>query len=451
MLSGGALGVGYVRHLMGIDPFAGFRRNASNQSDVAIKLNDVELKHYQEGQLISSAHVNELEISRDRQTFDLSGIVDGIYYGEEGRIDFNADEAEWNSHKMQLMVTSGADIAHKDFDLRVPSFTFDRRTTVVSVPKEIVGRFLGGRISAKNFIYTTRDGTYRIGPALWVGGANIGQDGTRSKWTISADGGVRSQRDIEIWENARAADGEIVVQGDKVERNVKTDVITATGNVLYFSQKANLACDKVVVHRKEKRAVLTGNVRMLIKPKDSMEREVKADPAEIPPFRPNVPDQIAASRPASQGSAEEKALDDEIRSGKTTRKYPAVVLADRVEYWYAKGNRRAEISGTPEASQQLTGNRWRKISAPKGVYDGEKEVLRLLGAEGKKDVRVKTSLGDDLVAYWFEFSTKEDDDTWSAGSPQGVVMADDDEIPREKKEEGPPPVEKKEEPPPPSG
>lgn len=72
-----------------------------------------------------------------------------------------------------------------------------------------------------------------------------------------------------------------------------------------------------------------------------MEKEVKADLGEIPVFHPQVPAEVAASAPIQGQSADDKALDDEVRSGKTTRKYPTVVLAQNIEYWYGKGNRHA--------------------------------------------------------------------------------------------------------------
>ena len=41
-----------------------------------------------------------------------------------------------------------------------------------------------------------------------------------------------------------------------------------------------------------------------------------------------------------------------------------------------------------------------------------------------------TSLGDDIRAKWFEVSTKEDDDAWSAEGLDGIFVPDDNEIPK---------------------
>lgn len=450
-VAGVALSLGYARHLMGSDPFARFDKRQAGPQDVLASMKDVDMVQYHKDQLISQAHVGQLNMRTDRQTFDLTNVYDGVLYTEDGKIDFRAEQATWDAANLQLNVNAGASLASPNFSLRMPSFTVDQRNGMVKVPKEIRGRFFGGEITAKEFAYNLNTGDGKVGPNTWVGKASLQQDTgtpqTPTKWNFQSSGLSFYKNGIQVWKNAQASDGEVVVQGDQIERNTKTDVITATGNCLYFSQKANLACDRVVVYRKEKRAVLSGSVRMLIKPKDSMERQVTVGSGEIPPFRPMVPDQAVAEGAPSQ-SSEDRALDDEIRSGKTTRKYPVVVLSSNVEYWYGKGNRHAVITGSPQASQQLTGPRWRKVWANKVLYDGEKESLRLLSAEGKEDVRMKTSKGEDILADWFEFSTKEGDDSWQGYHMRGDVMADDEPDSPMEEEKNPPAAAKEEKKPP---
>jgi hypothetical protein len=151
------------------------------------------------------------------------------------------------------------------------------------------------------------------------------------------------------------------------------------------------------------------------------------DTGEIPPFRPNLPEHMVANAPAPSQSSDEKALDDEVRSGKTTRTYPTVILGSTVEYWYSKGNRHAVVSGSPQATQQLAGTRWRKVWATRARYDGEANSVLLESAEKKPDVRMKNSQGDDLLARSFTFSTEEGNDDWSAQDLQGTVTADNQE------------------------
>ena len=52
---------------------------------------------------------------------------------------------------------------------------------------------------------------------------------------------------------------------------------------------------------------------------------------------------------------------------------------------------------------------------------------------------MKNSLGDDLVATWLLFSTKEDDDQYEGEGVTGVVFSSDEEIPRDKDQGAPKP------------
>lgn len=416
MISAAGLGYGYVRYLVGIDPFAklGTERDLDG---VAIKLEDVEMKRWSEGKLVAQAHIGEVDVQQNRQLFDLSKITNGVYYGEEGKIEFEADAAKWNNSTLQLMIDSNARVKSEDFDLAVTEFNFDQRASTLSVPSGIKGTLKGGEIAAREFKYNTKTGTYSIGATKWTGETSIeiqeGQSTPRSKWTFETAGVLSAVKGIETAQFVKATDGEIWVSGDKSERNQKTDVLTVTGNVLYFSPKANIACEKIVIYRTEKRAIATGQVRMMIKPKDSMEKELKLDlstvPGEVPPFRPMVPDSVQANRPNAPQSEEEKQLDEEVRSGKSSRKYPTVVLTEKIEFWYAKGSRRADIPGDVQARQELAGGRWRQAWSSSAKYDGEKELLRLIGS-ATEPVRYASSIEDKFLAMWFEFSTKEDAD-----------------------------------------
>ncbi|HZH99426.1 MAG TPA: hypothetical protein VEX38_10685, partial [Fimbriimonadaceae bacterium] len=259
----------------------------------------------------------------------------------------------------------------------------------------------------------------------------------KTRWAIDSDS-MRGTPTSEIYTNGSASDGEIMVKAPRIEREKKTDVITATGKVYYFSEKANIVCDKAVIYQKEKRAVLTGNVRMLVKPKD----QEKLDFTEVAPFEPLVPNKVLNDRPAPPPSAQaqqEKDLDDELRSSKTVRKYPVKVQAARVEYWYAKGQRKATITGNPQARQELAGGRWRHIWTHQAFYDGEKETLRLVSDKDKRDTRMKNSIEDDLVAQAVTISTREEDEDYEVEKPKGFVHTDPQDDPRDKKGGGTPP------------
>lgn len=136
---------------------------------------------------------------------------------------------------------------------------------------------------------------------------------------------------------------------------------------------------------------------MLVKPK---EEEANYSPKEedIPPFRPLVPDSVKGGEGTFGPTPEERALDKKLREGDNVREFPTVVTADRIEYFYRKGERRATITGNPQARQEFAKTRWRQVWTHTALYDGEAETLRLTSRDGKMETRFKNSIGDDLVA-----------------------------------------------------
>jgi hypothetical protein len=236
--------------------------------------------------------------------------------------------------------------------------------------------------------------------------------------------------DIQTLIDGEATDGEVLVRSPRIERNLRTDVITAFGPVEYYGLEANATCDRVVVYRNERRAVLTGNVQLLLKP----ENERRLEPVPLQPFRPPVPDEIAKGRPLPPPggrSQQDKELDEALRNPETARRYPVVAYGDRVEYWYAEGQRRAIVTGSPQARQEMPGGRWRHVWAYRAVWNGQKNTILLESQKDRREVRVRNSLGDDLLARWFLASTREGDDSWEAEDIGGVVYPNEDDLPPE--------------------
>lgn len=438
-----AAGLGFLAYgayrLTLTDPFDRFKPSATDSSLPAIELRGVTLRHYSKGKLSGQAEVQRVTIRQDRQVLDFEGITDGRYRNDKREFKFDAKTATYATVARRLEVTSGANIVNADLNLKVPSFTYEGHRSRLLVPGQIKGRLYEGEVLASSLAYNLESGNFILGPAKWVGLASMPQqDGEppaqRSKWTIVTKGTSRRVGDVEVWNDADATDGEVIIKAPKVERNVKTDVVTATGRVLYFGKEANVVCDKVTIYRKEKRAVLEGNVTMLLKPKDQQKLEV----AEIPPFRPMVPETVAGGRPPAPSNDDQRKREEELRSPKSVRKYPISVLATRIEYWYAKGNRHAVITGSPQARQDLPDGSWRHIWTNKALYDGEAETLRMVSSDGKRDTRIKTSVGDDLTAIWFQVSTKDDDESWEAEGVQGELFPDDSELPDRNKNKNPP-------------
>lgn len=412
-----------------LDPLAQYRESGpADRNAVAVVLDDVSVRQYDRGRLEVTAALDRVELSRDRQTVWLRGVRNGRYLAEEGDgFQFSGRTGIWNASTGVLEAQGGLRVMNARLDLTTERLTYGRNTTILNIDGPVKGRIDAGTVQAATAQFTLRTGSYKVGAGVWTGQVQPGDaPAGRERWTIKVKGGSREAgSDVEVWTNAEATDGQVTVFADRIERNVKTDVLVATGNVRYFGTDADLTCKKVTVYRRERRTVLEGDVSMLVKAKDSS----KPEPAALEPLRPSLPPGLAETRPEAPTSASDEALDEEVRSPASRRKYPTAVLAQRIEYWYARGQRRAIITGSPQARQDLAGGRWRAVWAHSARYDGEKETLRLESKPGTKDVRVQTSLGDDLNADWFQVSTVEGQAAWQGAGLEGVLAPEEGEIP----------------------
>ena len=419
----------WVRWVIEQDAFSAYAARAGVLGgDITIRMTNVSLKHFSGATKISDCVVVRLDSTNNQQVLELHDVRNGSYQSDKGEFQYDAASATYDRPARTLTVRAGARIHNKDMDLKAPEFTYLEESKQLKASGAIVGRFFGGQLAASSLTYEVGVGNYHLGPIVWEGEmASPLQEATgetqKSRWKIKSQS-MDHKDGHDYFENAEATDGDVIVSAPKIERDVKTDSITATGRVRYFSVKANLICDKCVVYRKEKRAVLTGNVQMLVKAQDQEKLEVQ----EIPPFRPMVPDEISEVRPPAP-PVEDKGADQEVRSAETRRKYPIAVLAAKIEYWYKKGNRKAVITGSPQARQDLSAGRWRAIWTTTAYYDGEAESLKLESPKGKQSTRLKTSLGDDILCGSAWISTKEKDDAYKLYDLAGSFNPDEDIVP----------------------
>ena len=461
LFTGAAIATGvYLHNFLSSDPLAHYRlgKITSDQQEIAVTLNDVVFRQYQGQKMISNALIKKLEVSKDRKNLRFSNIVDGTYYTKENIFHFSAQEGTWNPDTQKLYASRDVHLYNKNLNLHSSEFEYDQPTHTLTIPNFLRGKLFEGDVEAYRLVYQTNLNSYSVGPVTWVGQlqtlAKVTEKTEKSKpkaafqaqqakppatlpesstkktketvqlWTIKAKSGSRPPGDIEYWHYGEATDGEIVLKADNIQRNVKTDVIIATGNLRYYSADVNALCDKTTVYRTEKRAVLEGNVQAFVKPKDQSKLEV----VELEPVRPIVPSEIAEQRPpAPEKTIQNTDIDDELRSTKDKRKYPIIIWADKVEYWYQKGNRHAIITGSPTARQDFPGGRWRQVWTHTAYFDREKDLLKLVSSKDKKDTQLRTSVGDDLLARWFELSTKEGSETWQGEGIEGDVYIDEEE------------------------
>ncbi len=255
-------------------------------------------------------------------------------------------------------------------------------------------------------------------------------DNKRQKWKIKADAVSRLPgSSIEIWHRAIATDDEVTLFADRLERDVETEVMTATGSVKYIDEELVVLCKKATILRNDKRAILEDDVQIYIKAdKEKGGEEVNDD--DVAPLKPILPEDITKLHPQGSQEEREKELDDEVQSKDSMRKYPIIVWTKKIDYYYEEGKRKGIITGGITARQELQEERWRTLWAHSGILDREQDKMKLLSTPGKVDVTMKTSLGDDLRAKWIELSTVKDDDSWSAEGIVGEMYIHSDDIPK---------------------
>ena len=425
-----------TRQILRADPLKPFKEEDKDAlpSNVAVFMKDTDFTRVEPNQPAAKCFVGEMRIAQNRQMYDFVGVSKGRLTWKNALYEFSAARGTWNGYAKQLQLDGEVKLKGAKFDLASQELSYDEANKSLRVPRPVTGKLYGGELKVANFVYNMDKEEYSTGAGEWKGVlANFPQGevptaDVKRVWEFKYDTYGRKDG-FDVFTDARATDGEVIIIAKNIKREVKTDVLTATGEVKYFGKKANMIADKIVVYRKEKRALVTGHVTMLVKPK-SQEND-KLVEGSLPPMLPAIPDSISKNRPPAPKDTEtQKKREDTIRSGSNLRDYPLTITADKIEYWYKKGERRAKINGNPQARQELPEGEWRYVWADSAFYDDEKEKLDLNSAPGKKQVIMKNSLGDEQFAFSGWIITKEDVDEFEFRTGNGKLSTtDDDDIP----------------------
>jgi len=415
---------GGVRGFMANDPFGYFDQKWADPfgGDVGSVMTDVKATVYERGQKKAEFGVDRLDIRRDKQYMMLFGLQDGkVYQDGIERASFDAVQASYNASEELLTILGGAHVKGKDYDVTAPTAKVDIRNKRVVMAQGITGTFLKGTIKAEKLELGYGAGRHMATKVEWRGTPP-------SEAVIqSRDLQIRAARteftadpNVTIFFDAEVIDENALMRGKKITIDHSKDVVTIDGGAEYYGPEAILSAPKVVVFRKQKKALATGaggGVYLLVKP----EGEKGVPALSKQPAQPELPPGL--SQPQSDDT-------DELRSAKNLRKYPIVVTASNVEYFYAKGSKKAIITGEPRALQQLRAGTWRELTAPRAEYEEEKELLSLFSAGEGKDVHMKNSAGDDYIAKNVRVGTTPGKETFSGNGVEGVMKVREDEVPR---------------------
>lgn len=420
-----------------IDAYASYKTKPQFDPRLGVRLDKVHFRHYHGDQLVTEAKIGRLDVRKDRQVFDLTNVSEGTYYSKSKQLHYAANNGNWDGRLQVLNLSEDVHVWTDDIDLHSGTVVVDQREKKLQSPTPIRGKLYDGQVLAQDFRYDIESGAYETGKIQWDGNLVLMQDGDGKKkprtWHVESErtNNPKENKNVTEYFDAVATDQDYIIKAPKVVYDKEKQVATATGRVQMFSGKANLTADQVVVYRKERRAVFTGNVVMLVKPKAQEKDPPKI--VEIPPFRPVVPDQVSVARPAAPANDDQKKQRDELRSPDSIRKYPFVVHSDSIEYWYRKGDRHAKITGHPQARQDFPDGRWRHVWSHNADWDGEKNSLYLTSEPGKKDqmdVRMKNSLNESVLSTWIRMTVNEEDEdvsSYEAGKSKADFTEDEDE------------------------
>ncbi len=405
-----------LRRIIMIDPLRVYKESPPSGSIPGVEMTNFDWKFFNGAKLVAEAHVQRADVGRDREQVKLETVRNGKLF-DNGNLmfGFETDQAVYWTDTGAIKGDGRSRVFNRNLDVASQEFQYDPRLKALVITSPIMGKLSGGSVKATGLTYHFEDKSLDVNGIKWSG--MLAQDDTRRPWSFTApDGsGIRQSHTkgpITTYTEVKATDGEIIVIADSGEYNKDTDVLTAKGHVQYFGSDANMTCDQVVVDRKNKKAVMTGSVDMLVK----AETSDKPEQVKIPPVTPVVPDQIAKDRPqAPPTDTEQKdAQEKQLRNGENVRDYPVTIKAGRIEYWYQKGKRHAVITGSPQARQEFPDGSWRMVWSDEAAYDREHENLDLKSTNGTQTVRMLNSLGDDMVAISVSVSTKKGEDRMDA-------------------------------------
>jgi lipopolysaccharide export system protein LptA len=346
------------------------------------------------------------------------GLTDGHFFesGKE-RASFSAQKANYNAAEQLMMILGAANFRGESFDLKTADAKVDLKNERIVIPNGVTGTALKGQIKTGKLVLGFGTGKHVAQAVEWRGAPPVqGISQSREVQFRAESMEFTSDPDVVIYIDAEAIDDNALMRAKKVTYDSSNDVVTLECGAVYFGPEAILSAPKVIVDRKQKKAVASGaigTVYLLVKPENE-----KGIPSKQP-AQPNLPPGLV--QPSD---------DDEVRSSKNLRKYPIVVTASNVEYFYSKGAKKAIITGSPKAVQQLRNGLWREVTAPRAEYEEEKELLSLFSSGEGKDVKLKNSAGDDFVAVSVQITTTSGKERMTGKGIEGVMKVREDEVPR---------------------
>ncbi len=422
-----------VKKILLVDPFGRWREafSAPSREALAVAMEDVDISVHKGSRLVLSFSARQVSQYRQENRLELVGIKEGRVYNEQGApVFFQADLASYVPSQGLVRVVGAPRAWTSEWDLRAEIVDVYEAEGKIEASRGVKGRYQGGELKANFVEVFYGDGRAYAKNVEWLGPLSAlqtapTQSQERKPARVSA-GEVQylSNPRRQVILNGELSTEDWILRADRVERNLETGVIFATGRCEYRGRDAVLTAPQIRILEKEEKAEFTGGIYLLIKP-----QQEKDDPKKGQPLRSGGASsgQAGASREMDPQKEQEE-WEKKLRDPETLRHYPIVVTCEKAEYIYKEGARRGILYGSVKAHQDLTEGVWRELTAPRAVYLEDEELLTLKGAEGKKEVRMVNSIGDDLIAEEVTIYTEQGNETLTAKKPEGVLI-----LPKEQK------------------
>lgn len=418
----------------GLNPYAGLGRKLPHDPTTEILVSGVQMKHYEGGKLTASAQADRMRVAAGANRLTLDHVKNGTLQTPQGPMQFAAGMGVLQPNLKTVDLSNGIRVKGRggvDFDVQSERATLNGRIGEINVPTPLKGTIMGGQLTAASLVRRMGSGVdyARMTLPTWTGSlprtAGMPKEMQSDKvWHFTGDETTVGSEDPKVTDpalkrlrhavNGWASDGEMVITAPFLTEDPKTEIVTATSGggvrATYHSAKADIVADKVVIYQQEHKAFCTGHVLVYVRAKKEWDKPLQINDEDRGPLVPDIPPSMMAKMgQGSELSQAEKDKIQELRSGKNLRDYPMQMAAEEVTYWYKEGERHAIAKGgNPTAFQKFDDGRWRQAWAPEAHYDGEKDMLDLIGSMDKREVHMKNSVADNNDCYKAKLSTKED-------------------------------------------
>lgn len=413
-----------AKWLASFDPFARFSGDYANPfgRNIGSYMENVSVSVLSGKGKVASFDAKRLLIRRDKQFMQLELISNGAIYDKGKKAaDFKAALASYDARQELIQIAGGADVSSKEFTFTTPALAINKKRSTLFADSGITGKYRSGDIQAKTLLMDFDGGRTVATEVSWKGPVEVQQKNTRNVQFRARKFEQFTNPDRTVYTDAEATDQDAMMRAKTITYDHENEVITMEGDCEYFGPDAIISAPKVVVYRSQKKVLASGAVRMFVKP-EKQKGVLSAEP--LPPAEPVLPPGL--KQPPAAASQQQEDIERELRSGKNARKYPVVVTCTKLEYTYAKGNKKAVLTGSPKARQEMRAGSWREIAAPTVIYEEEKELLTLLSGAGGRDVKMTNSAGDHYTAEQIVISTTEGNERLSGTRIEGVMKVRDE-------------------------